>query len=1167
MENTLNIYSFNCRGLGNKIKRASVFEWLKHLKGDIYLLQETHSSLETENSWRQQWNGNLIFSHGETNSRGVAILTAKNLEFKIHSQILDNNGRFVLLDCSVNDINYIFVNLYAPTVDKPSDQAVFGAFICDTLKSYLGHNIVIGGDFNKNIEFLQNFGSISHDHSYVKYLHKLFDMLDLVDVWKLRNPDSIRYTRREKTRYGLVQSRIDYFLISSSLEYTTKSANILPGLKSDHSLLHICLLLEDQPTRGKGLWKMNTNLLKNEDFINLMKATIREATSDAQNLADQEMAWDYVKCRIRTESISFSIKNARKTRERIISLNKRLKILEEEVSVMPAPLLLEEVANIEKEIEDFYEQKAKGALIRSRCNFIENHERPSKFFLNLEKAKQKKCQIKALNIHGKRISNPAEILKAQKDFYYKLFSVDNLEHQKSVSDCMNYINAYSIPCISKTSKEICDADITMQEIEDAVKGLANNKAPGPDGLPGEFYQVFWTDISDLVTKTFHNAFDRGQLCESQRQGVICLIPKQGKDLTRLESWRPLSILNTDYKIITKVLGKRIKVALAEIINPDQIGYMQSRFCGENIRLISDIIDYCTSQKNPCLILLADFEKAFDKISWNFLHCCLKKFGFGSSFQKWISILYHNIESCVSNNGYQSEYFKISRDIRQGCPLSALLFLLPAEIIAIIIRSLDTIKGICVSNTCIKLCQLADDMTLFVRDNESIWQALQSFEEFYKYAGLKLNKSKTEAIIVQNDGSLYEDTNLGITWIRDSFKTLGTYFTLNYRESAILNINQKVQIIKDILNAWEARSLSLKGKITVVKALVIPHIHLLASTLSIDSKTIMELDTLLFRFIWNGGKPLISKNTLIQPLNRGGLKMVSVSEVIKTAQIMWIKRLGNPINAKWKVLSFFLMGITKKHLFSKLNFTSLATLPSNKFYSDVMSNWFDFINVKPRCLDELLAEPLFLNDLFQIGGQYISSEYSDWVQAGISTVADILQKSGTFRTKPELENMFNFTISHLKYNKIVSSVKKVSSSINTTTCVTVSHVQTLCRKTLNKINSQQIYCQFINDLYQTPASQNKWVEYCPFLDTIQWKQFYLLPSKIIRDTYLLSLQYKIIHRVFNCRHKLFLWKIIDSPNCLECEKIDNLEHFFYYCESSKRFWICLENWLSTIFLTL
>ena len=699
---------------------------------------------------------------------------------------------------------------------------------------------------------------------------------------------------------------------------------------------------------------------------------------------------------------------------------------------------------------------------------------------------------------------------------------------------------------------------------DAVKTLANNKAPGPDGLPGEFYQYFWTDISHLVTQTFDDALRKGQLCQSQRQGVICLISKQGKDLTKLESWRPLSILNTDYKILAKVLANRLKVALPEIINPDQIGYMQNRFCGENIRLISDVIEFCTSQKNPCLILLADFEKAFDKISWNFVKCCLKRFGFGNIFQKWISILYNNIESCISNNGYQSDYFKISRGIRQGCPLSALLFLLPAEVIAIVIRSLDSIKGICVNNTNIKLCQLADDMTLFLSDNQSILKALQSFEEFYRYAGLKLNKAKTEAIIVYNDGSLFVDNSLGISWIEQSFKTLGTHFALDHKVSATLNINLKLQLIKDILNAWQARSLSLKGKITVVKSLVIPHIQLLASTLSLDSRTIKELDTLLFSFIWNNGKPLIAKNTLIQPLDLGGLKMVSISEVIKTAQIMWMKRLTNPINAKWKVLSLFLMGTTKEQLFRKSRGSSFSSHSKNKFYSNLLSNWFDFICVEPTRLKELLCEPLFFNDVLKIGGQNISTEYSDWLQAGIVTVADILQCNGSFYSKLELETRFNIVIPHLKYNKIVSCIKQLLSSIKMTSSGTTICIQSQCLNNLSKISSQQIYCQYIKELYHTPTSQNKWIEYYPFLEQINWKLLYLLPGKIVKATNLLNLQYKILHRVFNCNYKLFLWKIADSPDCSECGKVDNLEHFFFYCESSRQFWTRLENWLSDIF---
>ena len=183
------------------------------------------------------------------------------------------------------------------------------------------------------------------------------------------------------------------------------------------------------------------------------------------------------------------------------------------------------------------------------------------------------------------------------------------------------------------------------------------------------------------------------------------------------------------------------------------------------------------------------------------------------FKKWILTLYYDIESCITNNGHQSEFFKLSRGIRQGCPLSALLFLLPAEIVATILRSLVNIKGIVVNNICIKLCQLADDMTLFLRDNSSVHEAIQDFEEFYRYAGLKLNKSKTIGIIVQNDGNLYEDEQLGISWTQNTFKTLGAHFSLDSEETKRLNIKEKIKIIKGILNTWQSQSWGFTSRLT------------------------------------------------------------------------------------------------------------------------------------------------------------------------------------------------------------------------------------------------------------------------------------------------------------------------------------------------------------------
>ena len=163
----------------------------------------------------------------------------------------------------------------------------------------------------------------------------------------------------------------------------------------------------------------------------------------------------------------------------------------------------------------------------------------------------------------------------------------------------------------------------------------------------------------------------------------------------------------------------------------------------------------------------------------------------------------------------------------------------------------------VNDTCIKLCQFADDMTLFLEDNASVDQTIQVFEEFYRYAGLKLNKSKTIGFIVQNDGSIYEDGYLGICWKQDTFKTLGVHFSLNCEEAKSLNIKDKMNTIKNILNAWQARKLTLHGKITVLKSLVMPHIQILASIMHMDNKDIQTLDKMMFAFLWNKGQSLIA----------------------------------------------------------------------------------------------------------------------------------------------------------------------------------------------------------------------------------------------------------------------------------------------------------------------
>ena len=200
------------------------------------------------------------------------------------------------------------------------------------------------------------------------------------------------------------------------------------------------------------------------------------------------------------------------------TLSNRLAELEELVSTQPTLDYLDEINRTKSKIEDIYNERARGCIIRTRSKFTEEYEKPTKFFLNLEKANINKKHIRSLIIADKIIKKPDEILSAQREFYSKLYTCppNNVSNE-----CIDkYLFSCNLPQISKTSKEICDRPICLEEVKKAILELKNNKTPGPDGFPAEFYKIFWNDISDIVFQTYLEAFESGKLILSQRQGVL-----------------------------------------------------------------------------------------------------------------------------------------------------------------------------------------------------------------------------------------------------------------------------------------------------------------------------------------------------------------------------------------------------------------------------------------------------------------------------------------------------------------------------------------------------------------------------------------------------------------------------------------------------------------------
>ena len=216
--------------------------------------------------------------------------------------------------------------------------------------------------------------------------------------------------------------------------------------------------------------------------------------------------------------------------------------------------------------------------------------------------------------------------------------------------------------LSLDEADSCEGLLTESKCLEALKTMDKNKSPGNDGLPAKFYEAFWEDISKLLVNALNCSYERGTLSISQRRGLIKLIPKKNSILSNLKNWRPLSFLNTDYKIASKAIANRLKKVLPTLINQDQTGFLKNKSISANIVLIEGMLRHTEREKIPGLLLFVDFEKAFDTVEWAFIVKTLKHYNFGPSLVKWFETFYNEPRSNVMNNGWGSEFFSLSRGV-------------------------------------------------------------------------------------------------------------------------------------------------------------------------------------------------------------------------------------------------------------------------------------------------------------------------------------------------------------------------------------------------------------------------------------------------------------------------------------------------------------------------
>ena len=260
-----------------------------------------------------------------------------------------------------------------------------------------------------------------------------------------------------------------------------------------------------------------------------------------------------------------------------------------------------------------------------------------------------------------------------------------------------------------------------------------------------------------------------------------------------------------------------------LINEDQTGFISGRYIGDNIRLLYDMIEYLNKKNMRGLLLNIDFEKAFDSLDWGFMRKVLEKFGFGESMQKWVEIFYKDIKSTVIVNGQASSWFNIERGCRQGDPISPYIFVLCVEILAVMIRENDDIKGITINSVEHKISQYADDTEFTLAgDRNSFENCLSVLDTFGKKSGLFMNIEKTSVMWLGNmkNSSLKYMQHLNMTWNPPQMKVLGVWLSNSLQNCTELNYSEKLFEARKLFQIWTKRNITPLGRIAILKSLVL-----------------------------------------------------------------------------------------------------------------------------------------------------------------------------------------------------------------------------------------------------------------------------------------------------------------------------------------------------------
>lgn len=843
------IATINICNISNHTKIDALTSFVRVSELDIIFLQEVQND-------RLHLPGYMLFFNVDADQRGTAI--AVRDQYNVHNveKSLDNR----IISLRIGTIT--FINIYAPSgaLQRTAREDFFNSAVAH----YLHHSteqVVLGGDFNAVVNPKDATGS----SSVSPMCKRLMNAAKLIDTWEALNGNTVEFSYiRSNTA-----SRIDRILITSKMKVQLRTAHFAVTAFSDHKAYVVRIVLPHLGTPcGRGVWRLQPHVLNDTEVIN--------------ELSRKWIYW----VRARRNYLSWIEWWVQFAKPKVISF------LKWKTSIVYRDFkdAIELYRSLLKEAYDNYHghpeqlvtiNRIKAQMLRLQRNFSSNFRANNETYISGEST----TLFHVAQIHGKRSKTAISSLQTEngtetcdhsqiKETIRSYF--ENLYSSEEAVPSMDFMPIRTIPENNQANENLMQI-ITQDDVLTAIKGSSSRKSPGSDGLPKEFFLKTWQIIGFEFTNVINDAL-QGKATRQFYDGILVLVKKKGSDKS-VKGYRPISLLNYDYKVLARILKQRIHCLLPLVLSNNQKCSNGKRTIFEATNRIYDKICQLKHLRQNALLVSFDLDHAFDRVSHQFLQQTMIRMNFNANFVELLATIWNQSYSKILINGHLTPELKINRSVRQGDPLSMYLFVLYLQpLLDAISRSFPN----AVMNA------YADDISMFLENERSLMKVVALFNDFGLTSGAVLNKRKTLAVMIGN-----VDLTTDSEWlhIENYVNILGVKYGDNIKQAQKLNWQSVLNGLRTQLWLHHPRKLNLCQKIILINTYITSKLWYMASNIPLTKGFATKIRAELGKFIWHG-QPLqrIAFANLTLPKTRGGLNLQCPETKSKA---LLLNRLMNP----------------------------------------------------------------------------------------------------------------------------------------------------------------------------------------------------------------------------------------------------------------------------------